>query len=87
MKHKLVWHPNAWEDYLYWQNFDKKMVKKINTLIQEINRDPFSGTGKPEPLQYNLTKLWSRRLSLEHRLVYEVNGNQLTIHACRYHYQ
>ncbi len=87
MKYKLVWHPNAWEDYLYWQTTDKKMIKKINTFLQETDRDPFHGSGKPEPLQYNLTGFWSRRLNLEHRLVYEVDQNNLIIHACRYHYE
>lgn len=87
MKHKLIWHTSAWEDYLYWQFTDKKMLKKINALIQEIDRDPFVGTGKPEPLQHHLKGLWSRRIDLEHRLLYTVEGDTLVITGCRYHYR
>lgn len=76
----------AWEDYLYWQQNDKKMLKKVNELIKEIERTPFSGTGKPELLRYNLTKMWSRRLDLEHRLVYSLENDQIIIYQCRYHY-
>jgi toxin YoeB len=76
----------AWEDYLYWQKTDKKILKKINSLIKEISRIPFEGTGKPEPLKYDLAGFWSRRIDREHRLVYQVKDSELLIYACRYHY-
>jgi len=82
----LTFTENAWEDYLYWQKFDKKMVKKINSLIKDIIRTPFSGIGKPEPLKYDLAGYWSRRIDQEHRLVYQVAEDELLIYACRYHY-
>ncbi|WP_421891259.1 Txe/YoeB family addiction module toxin [Marinoscillum sp.] len=82
----LVFTENAWEDYVYWQKVDRKMVKKINDLIKVIKRTPFDGIGKPEPLRYDLAGYWSRRIDLEHRLVYQVSGNELLIYACRYHY-
>ena len=77
---------NAWEDYLYWQKIDKKIVKKINGLIKEIQRTPFEGTGKPEPLRYDLAGYWSRRIDREHRLIYQVVDNEILIYACRFHY-
>lgn len=77
---------NAWEDYLYWQKMDKKIVKRINELIKDIKRNPFEGLGKPEPLKYDLAEKWSRRITDEHRLVYQVGGNNLIVFACRYHY-
>ena len=86
MKHDLCWHAYAWEDYCYWIKQDKKVVKKINELIHAIDRDPFSGIGKPEPLKYGLQGAWSRRIDLEHRLVYLAESNTITILACRYHY-
>ncbi|MFH6983038.1 Txe/YoeB family addiction module toxin [Marinoscillum luteum] len=82
----LVFTANAWEDYVYWQKVDRKMVKKINDLIKVIKRTPFDGIGKPEPLRYDLAGYWSRRIDLEHRLVYQVSGDELLIYACRYHY-
>lgn len=82
----LTFTENAWEDYLYWQKIDKKTVKKINELIKEIKRDPFHGIGKPEPLKYDLAGYWSRRIDQEHRLVYKVDGEDLQVYACRYHY-
>ena len=82
----LTFTENAWEDYLYWQKTDKKIVKKINGLIKEIQRTPFEGTGKPEPLKYDLAGYWSRRVDREHRLVYQVVDNELKIYACRFHY-
>lgn len=87
MKHNIVWHVNAWEDYLYWQKKDKKLLQKINELIKEIAREPFSGTGKPEPLKYALKGYWSRRITPEHRLVYKVTDNNIHIAQCRYHYE
>ncbi len=77
---------NAWEDYLYWQQTDKSMLKKINQLIKEISRSPYEGTGKPEPLKENLSGFWSRRINLEHRLVYKFEGDKVIMLQCRYHY-
>jgi len=82
----LIWANEAWEDYLYWQKEDKKVLKKINALIKEIKREPFKGIGDPEPLKYNWTDYWSRRITIEHRLVYKITDNSLLIAQCRYHY-
>ena len=82
----IQWDFDAWEDYLYWQQLDKKMVKRINQLIKEICRSPFEGVGKPEPLKGNLTGFWSRRINEEHRLVYVVENNKAVIISCRGHY-
>lgn len=82
----LTFTKNAWEDYLYWQKTDKKIVKKINGLIKEIQRTPFEGSGKPEQLKYDLTGYWSRRINHEHRLVYQAVDEELKIYACRFHY-
>ena len=82
----LSWADNAWEDYLFWQATDNKILTRINTLIKEIKRDPFKGTGKPEPLKHNWTGYWSRRINREHRLVYKVTKEALYIAQCRYHY-
>lgn len=76
----------AWEDYIYWQQMDKKLAKKINELIKDIQRNPFEGIGKPEGLKYDLTGKWSRRINDEHRLVYSVYNGHLIVYACRYHY-
>lgn len=83
---KLSWAEEAWEDYLYWQKADKKQLKRINFLIESIKRDPFDGLGEPEPLRYNWSGYWSRRIDREHRLVYKVKDNELLIAQCRYHY-
>jgi len=83
---KIVFSKNSWEDYLSWQTEDKKMLKKINELIKDIQRIPYTGLGKPEPLKFDLTGLWSRRIDREHRLVYQVFGDELLIYSCRYHY-
>lgn len=83
---KLTWSAEAWEDYLYWQDTDKKTVKKINELIKDASRTPFEGKGKPEPLKHNLAGFWSRRITAEHRLVYAVSDDALLIASCRYHY-
>ena len=82
----LTFTENAWDDYLYWQKVDKKIVKKINGLIKDIQRDPFDGLGKPERLKYDLAGYWSRRIDSEHRLVYQVVENELLIYTCRFHY-
>jgi toxin YoeB len=83
---KIIFHPNGWDDYIYWQQNDKKILKKINKLIKEIMRNPFEGTGKPEPLKFDLSGFWSRRIDQEHRIVYRVEKNDLHILTCRYHY-
>jgi len=83
---RLVFSDKAWEDYLYWQQTDKQMIKKINQLIKDIKRNPFNGIGKPEPLKYELGGFWSRRITDEHRLVYEADDNRIGIISCRFHY-
>ncbi len=82
----LAWTKEAWNDYLYWQNQDRKTLKRINKLIMDTQRSPFSGIGKPEPLRGNLTGFWSRRIDEVNRLVYAVDTDRLTIISCRYHY-
>ena len=76
----------GWEHYTYWQQNDKQTLKKINALIQNCMRSPYSGTGQPEPLKHELSGWWSRRITQEHRLVYRVEGELLIIAQCRYHY-
>ena len=83
---KLVFAEQAWEDYLYWQKTDKRVLRRINALIREICRDPFAGTGKPEPLKHALSGYWSRRITDEHRIVYKAEGDFLYIAQLRYHY-
>ncbi|MEE3682985.1 toxin YoeB [Actinobacillus pleuropneumoniae] len=83
---KLTFSSNAWEDYLYWQKTDKIILKRINSLIKDIQRQPFEGIGKPEPLKFNLSGFWSRRINEEHRLIYTVEDETILIVACRYHY-
>ena len=82
----ILFTPEFWEDYLYWQKYDKKILSKINNIIKDIKRDPFSGIGKPEPLKHILQGCWSRRINSEHRVVYEVLENQINIISCRCHY-
>jgi toxin YoeB len=82
----ICFRDQAWSDYLYWQQSDRKILKRINLLIQDIVRDPFSGIGKPEPLKHDLTGFWSRRIDEEHRLVYTYIDDELVIVQCRYHY-
>jgi toxin YoeB len=82
----ICWTELAWESYLYWQANDKQVLKKINALVKDIQREPFQGIGKPEPLKFELAGKWSRRINAEHRLVYQVNGNELIILQCQYHY-
>ncbi|GMV73365.1 MAG: toxin YoeB [Rubrivivax sp.] len=83
---KLVFADDAWDDYLQWQKHDRKMVERINKLIQEVMRDPLAGIGKPEPLTHALAGFWSRRITDEHRMVYRVEGDSLLIAQLRYHY-
>ncbi len=82
----ITFSENAWDDYLYWQKVDKKIVKKIKKLIKEIQQTPFEGSGRPEKLRYDLAGYWSRRIDQEHRLVYQVDNNQLLVYSCRFHY-
>ncbi len=83
---KLTFSSQSWDDYLYWQQTDKKIVKRINELIKDIQRKPFEGKGKPEPLKHNLSGFWSRRITEEHRLVYAISEDAILVAACRYHY-
>lgn len=83
---KLIFSDAAWEDYLYWQQQDKRMVERINKLIKETQREPFSGIGKPEPLKHALAGYWSRRVTDEHRTVYKIDGDALFLAQLRYHY-
>ena len=82
----LIFADTAWEDYLYWQKQGKRMVERINKLIQETLREPFAGVGKPEPLRHALSGFWSRRITDEHRMVYRFEGKDLLIAQLRYHY-
>ncbi len=83
---KITFSKNAWEDYLSWQKEDKKILRKINELIKDIQREPYEGIGKPEPLKYDLAGYWSRRIDLDHRLVYQYRDDEILIFACKYHY-
>ncbi len=83
---KLIFAEQAWEDYLHWQKVDTKLVERINALIKEIMRQPFTGIGKPEPLRHALSGYWSRRINDEHRIVYRMDGGALLIAQLRFHY-
>lgn len=83
---KLCFTPTAWEDYLWFQENNRKLLKRINLLIQDALRSPFEGIGKPEPLKADLKGSWSRRINEEHRLVYTATATELTLLTCRYHY-
>lgn len=82
----LSWHISAWEDYQYWQRTDKAVFKKLNSIIKDTLRNPFSGLGKPEPLVGDYKGYWSKRINREHRLIYFVKDDGLIIISCRYHY-
>lgn len=82
----LCWTDAAWTDYVYWQTQDKKTLKRINKIINDIKRSPFEGIGKPEPLRENLSGFWSRRIDDTHRLIYAVDEKRITVISCRYHY-
>ncbi|NHZ72074.1 MAG: Txe/YoeB family addiction module toxin [Aquificales bacterium] len=86
MRRKLAWTMDAWSDYVYWQSQDRKTLKRINRLLKDIQRAPFEGIGKPEPLKENLSGFWSRRIDDTNRLVYVIEDEHLTIISCRYHY-
>ena len=83
---KLVFADAAWEDYVFWQKQDRRMVERINKLIRETWREPFAGLGKPEPLKHALSGFWSRRITDEHRMVYKHDGEALYLAQLRYHY-
>ena len=83
---KIIFADEAWEDYMYWQESDKKTLKRINDLIKAITREPYEGIGDPEPLKFNWSGFWSRRINREHRLVYAVENDTVLIAQCRYHY-
>ena len=83
---KLIFSEQAWEDYLHWQKTDRKLLARINNLIQEIRREPFSGIGKPEPLRHALAGYWSRRINDEHRLVYKIQDDSVLLAQLRFHY-
>ena len=83
---KYVFVDESLEDYLYWQNTDKKKLRKINELLKDIARNPFDGTGKPEPLKHKYSGFWSRRIDDEHRLIYKYEDNEIQIAKCRFHY-
>ena len=82
---KILFSTQAWQDYLYWQETDKKTVKKINELIKDIARSPFQGLGKPEPLKHAFSGFWSRRISQEHRIIYRLEGDVIELAQLRYH--
>ncbi len=83
---RLIFAVEAWEDYLYWQKQDKRMVERINKLNRETQREPFTGLGKPEPLKHALSDFWSRRITDEHRMIYKIEGDALYLAQLRYHY-
>lgn len=83
---KLIFSENAWEDYLFWQKTDKKILKRINNLLKDIQRHKYEGIGKPESLKHNLAGYWSRRINTEHRIVYKIENNSILIAQLRYHY-
>ena len=83
----LLFSSRAWEDYLHWQQEDKKILRRLNELLKDISRQPFQGIGKPEPLRHALSGYWSRRITDEHRLVYKVEGRIIKIAQARYHYE
>lgn len=83
---QIIFSDKAWNDYLYWQQTDKQVLKKINQLIKDIQRNPLDGIGKPEPLKHELSGFYSRRITDEHRLIYEILNDALNIAACRFHY-
>jgi toxin YoeB len=83
---KKIWSDGAWDDYLYWQTQDRKTLKRVNALLKDTERDPFSGIGKPEPLKHEHAGYWSRRINEFDRLIYRIENGQLEIASCRSHY-
>jgi toxin YoeB len=84
---KLIFVDESWEDYLYWQKSDRKMLKQINDLVKDISRNPFSGIGKPEPLKHKYKGFWSTRINGEHRIIYQIKEDEIRIAKCRFHYE
>jgi toxin YoeB len=84
---KLVWDEQAWEDYLWWQAQDRRLVRRINRLLEDVARHGHEGIGKPEALKHGFAGYWSRRITDEHRLIYKVDGDEVRIASCRYHYE
>lgn len=84
---KYIFVDESWEDYLYWQQFNPKMMGRINDLLKDISRNPFSGIGKPEPLKHKYKGYWSRRIDNEHRLIYQIKNDEILIAKCRFHYE
>lgn len=84
---KVVFSSQGWDDYLWWQQQDRKLLKRINQLIRDVERNGNDGLGKPEPLKHGFQGYWSRRINAEHRLIYKVVDNEVRIAACRYHYE
>ncbi|MFZ4543284.1 MAG: Txe/YoeB family addiction module toxin [Saprospiraceae bacterium] len=83
---KYIFVDESWDDYLYWQKTDRKMSFRINDLLKDISRTPYSGLGKPEPLKHKYSGYWSRRIDAEHRLIYKVKEDEILIAKCRFHY-
>jgi len=83
---KLIFVDESWEDYLYWQKTDRTILDRINNLVKDISRNPYTGLGKPEPLKYKYQGYWSRRITEEHRLIYSVANDEIHIAKCRFHY-
>ena len=83
---KLLFTEKGWEDYLHWQQHNKSALRRINQLLRDVQREPFAGIGQPEPLRFGLSGCWSRRIDQEHRLVYQVAGDVVTVIQCRHHY-
>jgi len=83
---RFIFVDESWEDYLYWQKTDNKILSKINDLLKDISRNPFSGIGKPEPLKHKYKGFWARRIDGEHRLIYKVKDDEILIAKCRFHY-
>ncbi|PIQ10830.1 MAG: Txe/YoeB family addiction module toxin [Ignavibacteriales bacterium CG18_big_fil_WC_8_21_14_2_50_31_20] len=86
MKYKYLFIEESWEDYLYWQITDKKILKRINEILKDISRTPFDGIGKPEPLKHKYKGFWSRRITDEHRLIYQIKNDEIRVVKCRFHY-
>jgi len=84
---RIVFPKVSWDDYVSWQTEDKKVLKKINELIKDIRRTPYEGKGNPEPLKYDLSGFWSRRIVRDHRLVYQIQDNEILVYSCKYHYE
>ena len=83
----LIFVDESWEDYLFWQKTDRKILERINNLVKDISRNPYSGLGKPEPLKYKYQGFWSRRITEEHRLIYRIVDDEIQIAICRFHYE